>query len=311
MEPWQPKSDLFILNHRFAQAVLFLVAAGIALGIVRALFRRRYPNLQGDSVQRHSPGVAVAHWVNAVGVILCLISGFTILPYVRTAVSKLALYQIHLIGAGLTLVALLAVAVQANLGGSKRQIFPRAADLQAMWLELLAYAGLLGDEGILGFRGLQWPAAWRRSLERSTGYRRFHGKNGKYLATEKVLSYPLWALIILVVVATGIIKAVRYIYPVPQVVTEWSTRLHDWSLWAALVMLLVHAGAVVLVRSNWPLLASMFTTRVSAAYARARHALWYAELTAEAEQAAEQAAAQARGAGEKAVPRGGTAKGRS
>ena len=109
------------------------------------------------------------------------------------------------------------------------------------------------------------------------------GREGKYLAAEEVLSYPLWALVGLAIVSTGILKAARYAYPLPLSVVKWLTIVHDWAAVGTVVMLFAHVGALVLVRTNWPLFGSMFTGKVREAYEKEHHGEWYEELVAEVE----------------------------
>lgn len=168
-------------------------------------------------------------------------------------------------------------------GASRRhRLLPDRETLRDAGIELLSYVGLVGDQGVLGFPGLQWPTAWRREVERAVGFRGFPPE-GKYLATQRLLSYPLWVLVSLVVVATGLLKAMRYAYPLPAAVVRWSTILHDWAFIATIVLLSIHVAAVTVVRSNWPLLRSMFTGTVSLEHVRAVHGRWYLELLREME----------------------------
>ena len=285
MDGWSPQSALFQLNFRFASIALLCAAAGIALGLFgTALYRRRRPAISGGQVERHSPGHRLSHWLNAIGFILALITGALLyLQWLPNPFGLPLVYTLHYVGAAAILVGLGGTAVHALTTGASRhhRLLPTAESLRRTGLHLIAYAGLVGDQGILGFPGLQWPAAWRRAVERAVG---FHGfpPEGKYLATQRVLSYPLWVLVSLAVVSTGLLKAVRYAYPLPAGVILWSTRLHDWAFYGVQVMLFVHVAAVVLLRTNWPLLRSMFTGKVPLAYVRAVHGRWYEELVREA-----------------------------
>lgn len=272
---------LYALNHTWAKWMLVAVGVGIALGMWRLLFRRpaRPYNPRRGTVQRHAGAIALAHWVNAVGFILALYSGASLIRVLPRTLSEAHLYLVHYIGLTLVLLSLLAIAThQFIYGGHSFRI--SGADFRDAFVELVAYTGLVGDEGILGFRALQWPAGWRRSVEQTLGVQPGH-RNGKYLPTEKVLSLLPWMAVTAVVVVTGIIKGVRYLVPVPPAVLYYATLVHDWSVYAGGFMLLVHVGALVVVRTNWPLLASMFTTRVSVRYAAKRHPKWLEDVKPE------------------------------
>lgn len=286
-EPWAPKSELFQLNFRFASITLLFAAAGIALGLLGvALFRIRGPKLQAGTgtVRRHSVGHMLTHWVNAAGFILAAFTGAIMLNWLPINMEMGLLYTLHYIGAGAILIGFVATAVHAVTTGNSRRhrLIPSGAKIKETFIELLGYAGLVGDRGILGFQRLQWPAEMRREIEKGVGFTGFP-REGKYLAAEQVLSYPFWAIIGLAIVATGLLKAVRYVYFVPAEVIRWTTILHDWAFVATLVMLVVHVSALVVVKTNWPLFRSMFTGKVRADYAREYHAKWYDELVAELE----------------------------
>lgn len=286
-EPWSPQSQLFQLNYRFASITLLFAAAGIALGLFGvSFFRRRRPALQGRSgqVERHSIGHRVAHWLNALGFIAATLSGAMLLKWLPNPLDLTLVYTVHYLGAGAILLGMGGTAVHAlTTGASQRhRLIPRGETVRWALTGLLSYAGLVGDQGILGFKGLQWPASLRKSIEDSLGFQGFPAEQ-KYLASQRVLSYPFWVLVSLAVVSTGLLKAVRYAYPTPNAIVLWATRIHDWAFYGTLVMLFVHVAAVVLVRTNWPLLRSMFTGKVPLQYVRAVHGRWYEELVREQE----------------------------
>jgi len=285
-EPWAPQSTLFQLNFRWASITLLVSAAGIALGLFGgAFYRRRQAGLRPGSreVERHSVGHRVSHWLNAIGFLLAMGSGAVLtVSWLPNPFALPLLYTLHYVGAAAILLGLGGTAVHALTTGASRRhrLLPDGETLRTAGLELLSYAGLVGDRGVLGFSGLQWPVSLRREIERAVGFQGFPAE-GKYLATQRLLSYPLWVLVSLAVVATGLLKALRYAYPLPRTVVFWATRVHDWAFIGTIVMLFIHVAAVVLVRTNWPLLRSMFTGKVSLAYVQAVHGRWYQELLRE------------------------------
>ncbi|MDB4896218.1 MAG: hypothetical protein JWN15_2480 [Firmicutes bacterium] len=269
---------LFVLNHTWAKWMLIALGVGIALGLWRLLFRR--PAQPYDprtaTIKRHAGGIALAHWINAVGFILALYSGASLVHVLPRSLSEVALYKLHYVGLSLILLSLLAVATHRFVYGGHSFRFT-AADARAAFSELFVYAGLVGDEGILGFRALQWPAAWRRGTEKALGAHATH-RTGKYLPTEQVLSLLPWIIVMGAIVATGLIKGLRYLVPIPRGVLGVATIIHDWGVYAGAFMLVVHVAALVVVRTNWPLFISMFTTRVPARYAAERHPAWYKDV---------------------------------
>jgi thiosulfate reductase cytochrome b subunit len=119
------------------------------------------------------------------------------------------------------------------------------------------------------------PPAIRRQLQ--SALRRFDiapDPAGKYLATEKVISYPGWAILVGIVVVTGVIKAFHYLYTLPGWLRQAMTFLHDGATIFLIIFLALHVAALVLVPRNWALLKSMFTIRVSRGYAEERLPLW-------------------------------------
>lgn len=310
-EPWQPNSDLFKLNFRFASLALLLTAAAIGIGLLAAvLFRIRKVrlNLKTGAVQRHSTGHVLMHWVNAGGFLLATFTGAVMLKWIPVTMEMGLLYTLHFIGAGAILMGFVSTAVHATTKGttSRHRLIPTGHQIRETFIELLAYAGLVGDRGILGFRQVQLPTDLRRSVEKSVGFQGF-GRTGKYLAAEEVLSYPLWALVGLAIIGSGILKSIRYAYALPPAVVKWTTIIHDWAAVATLVMLAAHVGALVLVRTNWPLLASMFTSKVSVAHVKEVHGAWYDELVKEADKAGsgKVAASAQPGRGEKGMGHAG------
>lgn len=286
-DAWAPKSELFQLNFRLGTALLLVAAAGIAVGLLgTAIFRHRRVqlNVAKGEVRRHTIGHMLMHWVNAVGFLLAVFTGAVMLKWISLPMDKALLYTLHYVGAGAILVGFVATAVNAAAKGTTtvHRLIPKGQQVREAFMELLGYAGLVGDRGILGFRKLQWPAGLRAEVEKSVGFKGF-ARGGKYLAAEEVLSYPLWALVGLAIITTGILKAGRYAYPLPGGVVKWVTIVHDWAAVGAVVMLFVHVAALVLVRTNWPLFASMFTGKVSSEYAKEHHAEWYDEVVTQVE----------------------------
>jgi cytochrome b subunit of formate dehydrogenase len=133
-----------------------------------------------------------------------------------------------------------------------------------------------------GAFGIQLPQGARRSVQPLL--RRFNivpDYNGKYLATEKVISYTGWAILVGVIVITGLIKSLHYVYGMPGWLRQWSSYLHDGAIYFFIAMLIVHVAALTLVPRNWALLRSMFTTRVSRKYAEEHLPLWAEEAKPE------------------------------
>ncbi len=279
---------LFALNYTWAKWMLIAAGLGIALGMWRRLFLgpSRVYEAERGTLKRHAWPVAIAHWVNAVGFLLTLYSGASLIRLLPRSVAETTLYMLHYTGLTLMLLSLLAVITyQFVYGGHSFHV--TSADVRDALLELVAYTGLIGDGGILGFGALKWPASWRRRLEKKLGADRQH-RTGKYLPVEKVLSLLPWIIVVSFLVLTGLIKGLHYLIPMPAGLIQIATMIHDWCVYAGGLMLVFHVAALLVVRTNWPLLASMFTTRVSAHYAAERHPEWFKEAESLAKAAGEQ-----------------------
>ncbi len=191
------------------------------------------------------------------------------------------LYLLHFIGAALVLAVVAHHATfQMLLGG--RGLQPRGKeDFRMAAAETLGYAGVFSKKrSVLGI-GL--PVSIRRPLQRLF-VRRLGlapGEEDKYLASERVFSYLPWVILIGTVVLTGLVKAARYLMPVPEPALRVATFLHDGAIVWIVALLFIHVAALVLIPLNLPLLKTMVTTRISLHYVANHLPRWYRRLQAE------------------------------
>ena len=274
VQSYAPESMLFAVNTTGVKAITIALAAGIAFGFLRAPFARERPDPRRDTdVQRHSVAAMALHWVNALAFLLAIFTAVVLLKWLPNPLTLETTYVLHYVAAGLILFAIGAVATNALVYGttSKHRLIPSAEDLREFGWELLSYLGLRGEHGFLGFgrrqaaKGEEHPVSWGE----------------KYLGTERVMSYPLWVVIVGLLVVTGLIKGLRYTWSVPHAWLNVVTVIHDGSAIAAMVMLVLHAGAVLVVKTNWPLLKSMVTTREPIATAAELHPGWVETVSVE------------------------------
>jgi cytochrome b subunit of formate dehydrogenase len=269
-------SDLYELNVIFARIVPFLAGGFMALALLQRRLLRPAEANDAQSLGRHGVTEVVTHWLNAVGLVLCLITAVFLLNWIDNPLSLETAYIVHFIGAGFS-VAAVAHHIAYQLIGGGNGLVPRSkADVKNALGEAVSYTGVY--RGRTGVFGIQLPLSARRPLQ--SVLRRYEiapEPAGKYLATEKVISYTGWAVLVGIVVVTGLLKALHYIYALPGWLRDGLTFLHDGATIFFLIFLLIHVGALVLVPRNWGLLKSMFTTRVSRAYAREHLPAWAAE----------------------------------
>jgi hypothetical protein len=177
------------------------------------------------------------------------------------------------VGAGFTVVAI-AHHVAYHLAGGGAGLIPRSlADFKNALAEAVSYTGVY--RGMPGAFGIQLPRVVRQPFGRVLrALRIVPDPSGKFTASEKVLSYPVWTILIGVVVVTGVVKAVHYVYALPGGLREAMTFVHDGATIFLIIFLAFHVGALVLVPRNWPLLKSMFTTRIKRSYVERHLPAW-------------------------------------
>ncbi len=275
-----PQGFLFNDAVLFARVLLLFVALGIGFGIWRAQVSLREPIYSPGSsvVTRHDLGTVITHWVNAFGFIVGLITGAIALRWLPRPDSMQIVFAIHYIAAGLVAFAVASHLTQHGITGG-RGLIPRSLkDVREGLGEIVEYAGFFGPEGAAF--GINIPKGIRKAIaEIFVAFGIKPNKQiDKFLPPEKAFSYVPWAIIIGVIVVTGLVKSFRYLYPIPAPFVAMMSVLHDFFSGVSVAMLAIHLSAVLLVPRNWTLLKSMFTTRVPIEYVQARHPIWYAKL---------------------------------
>ncbi len=269
-------SALYTLDVVFARLLPFLIVGGAALALLQRRLRRRQAVAAGGALRRHEPSEVFEHWLNAAGIGLGLITAVWLRRWFHNPLSLETTYLLHFIGAGLTVAAVTHHLTYELVGGGAGLLPRRRADFKNALAEIVGYTGVY--RGMRGAFGVQLPRLIRRPLQRVL--RALHivpDPSGKYLATEKVLSYTIWTVLIGLIVITGIVKTLHYIVAMPAGLRQTMTFLHDGATIFLIVFLGIHVGALVLVPRNWPLLKSMVTTRISREYAQRHLPLWQEE----------------------------------
>lgn len=278
-----PQSGIYADAVLLARILPFVIALGIGFGVWQAKMRANESKSSpsSPSVIRHDRGSVIAHWTVTIGFLLGMITGFMILRWLPYPSDVRFIFALHYVGSGLVLFAVAGHLTQQGIIGSTGLIPRRFKDIMEALGVLTEYAGLYGPDGA-AFR-LNLPKGFRQTFAetfRSFGIRP-PKQLGKYLPAEKVLSYVPWAIVVGVMVITGLIKSFRFLYPIPPTFIALMTTLHDLSAYASVVMLVVHLAALLLVPHHWPLVGSMFTTLIPRKYVEQYLPLWYAELVAQ------------------------------
>jgi cytochrome b subunit of formate dehydrogenase len=212
-----------------------------------------------DTVLRHSPAVRIAHWAVALSGLALLFSGMGQLPMFRryniVELPGMAWsddFEIHLVihyAAAAVFGAAVLFHVVHHLRRRERAALPRRGDVRESWRILVAM-----------LRGRPEPPS------------------GKFLAEQR-LAYAAIGGTSLVLLGTGLIKSFKNLGPIvlPPGLLTGVTLLHTAAAMGFMALVGAHLAAFLL-RANRPLLPSMFTGRVSRAYAEHRHPLWLAGL---------------------------------
>jgi len=138
----------------------------------------------------------------------------------------------------------------------------------------IIYHGLLKEQGLMPRRG---------DIKASViVVKSFFGKGeeppfDKYLPEQR-LAYLGMAVIIAVIVISGLVKTYKNIYApdLSHTIVLWATWLHNIFFVLFILAFAGHIGAIVL-KPNRPMVRGIFTGAVRLDYARHRHPLWLAE----------------------------------
>jgi cytochrome b subunit of formate dehydrogenase len=272
----QPWGQLLSDNFVFARSIPFTLGLGVAFGAFRAFGRRQATTQRrrGDgALRRFAPGTASMHWLTAVGFLLALVTGtwqyLKGLLAVESPVDMPLVYRGHYIGATLLLFATAHFLTYWGMDGRRPLAVPagqRIRHLRGATHELpKPIGGAIG--ALLGLDMRRQPPPV-----------------GEFTYYEKTVSFPLWVVLLAAIVVTGILKAMRYVYPIPGDVLWWVSAVHVGAMVALAAKLLDHLR-YVLAPSRWPLLVASFTTWVSQAYVARRHPAWLEQVERPAREA--------------------------
>ncbi len=210
-------------------------------------------------VVRHSALELIEHWAIAISGLILLLTGIFELPVAK----RYYLIEIPGLGWSADFITSLYLHYAAAL------IFTVAAVFHVF------HHGLRGEKGLLPQKGdLASSVAVMKSLIGIGKEPPLH----KYLPEQR-LAYAGMAVIILMLILSGLVKTYKNIYApdMSHTVLLWATWIHNISFILFFLAFLAHMGAIIL-RPNWPMVRGIFTGKVRLDYARHRHALWLNEL---------------------------------
>jgi cytochrome b subunit of formate dehydrogenase len=264
----QPWGQLLTDNFLFARSLPFTIALGIVAGFWRASTWGSGTNVQNaGAVRRFAPSTVWLHGLAGLALITLLVTGgWQYLKGLLAADSPVymgTVYRIHYVAASLLIFVSVVFITDWLRRGEDALTVKRGQQIRSL-------------------RGLANELP--RPLKAFVGYvlgldlRRAPPPTDQFTYYERTFSFPTWELAIALIVITGVIKAMRYVYPIPGDVLYWVSAIHVGA-GVLLGMKLLDHLRYVLAPSRWPLMVSMATGWVPAAYVQRFHKAWYAEVT--------------------------------
>lgn len=217
-----------------------------------------------NRVIRHSKLELFEHWAIAISGLILLLTGIFELPVAKRY------YIITVPGLGWT----------ADFITSLYLHYAAALVFTAVGLFHVVYHALLGEKGLMPKKG---DIAQSVQVIKSFIGLGKEPPMPKYLPEQR-LAYVGMAVIILLLIVSGLVKTYKNIYApdLSHTVLLWATWIHNIGFILFFLTFLAHMAAIAL-RPNWPMVRGIFTGKVRLDYARHRHGLWIAELEPSAE----------------------------
>jgi hypothetical protein len=277
----QPWGQLLGDNFLFARSLPFTIGLGIAVGFWRASGWHWGPERrQGDqAVRRFAPSTIWLHALAGISLLtLIATGGWQYLKGLLSADSPIymgTVYRIHYIAASLLIFVTVAFVTDWLLRNEKSLTVAKGQGIRTM-------RGLAHE--------LPRPIGATLGFVLGLDLRRAPPQTEQFTYYERSVSFPLWELSVGLIILTGVIKAMRYIYPIPGDVLYWVSAVHVGAGVLLGLKLLDHLR-YVLAPSRWPLMVAMGSGWIPEGYVRRFHPAWYARVSTEAAPSAAPAAA--------------------
>jgi len=265
----QPWGQLLGDNFLFARSLPFTIALGIAFGFWRASGWHWGPDRRpaDQAIRRFAPSTIWLHALAGVALLaLIFTGGWQYLKGLLGADSPLymgTVYRIHYIAASLLIFASVAFVTDWLLRNERSLTIGKGQFIRTM-------RGLAHE--------LPKPLGTIIGYGLGLDLRRAPPPTEEFTYYERSISFPLWELTIGLIILTGVIKAMRYIYPIPGDVLYWISAVHVGSGLLLGLKLLDHLR-FVLSPSRWPLMGAMATGWIPAGYVQKFHPGWYTRIT--------------------------------
>jgi hypothetical protein len=171
-------------------------------------------------------------------------------------------YRVHYVGATLLLLAM--------------------STMVTYWL-VAGVGGLLPPRGqrVRHLRGLahELPRPLRGALAVLLGLnmRRPPPPTEQFTYYETTVSFPTWIVLLGLVTLTGVLKAMRYVYPIPGDLLWWASTLHVASMVLLAAKTLDHLR-YVFAPGRWSMMTAMVSGWMPLRVVRQQHPAWYEEI---------------------------------
>jgi hypothetical protein len=265
----QPWGQLLGDNFLFARSLPFTIGLGIALGYWRASGWRFGSERRASdgAIRRFAPSTVWLHALSGLALMTLMATGgwqyLKGLLGAETPIYMGTVYRIHYLAASLL-------------------IFVTAACVTDWLLRGERSLGVTGGQWIRTLRGLAHELG--KPIGSTLGYmlgldlRRAAPPTEQFTYYERTISFPIWVLALGLIIVTGVIKAMRYVYPIPGEILYWISAAHVGSGVLLGLKLLDHLR-YVFAPSRWPLMVSMATGWLPERYVQRVFPGWYAHLS--------------------------------
>jgi len=269
----QPWGQLLTDNFLFARSLPFTIGLGIVAGYWRAA-GWRYAGTQrretDGAIRRFARSTVWLHALAGIALVTLIATGgwqyLKGLLDVESPIYMGTVYRLHYIAASALIFVSIVFVTDWLLRGEQA---------------LTVGKGQL----IRSLRGLahELPGPLRTTLAYTLGLdlRRTPPPADEFTFYERVVSFPTWELTIGLIILTGVIKAIRYVFPIPGDVLYWVSAIHVGS-GVLLGMKLLDHLRYVLAPSRWPTMAAMASGWMPQAYVQRFYPAWYARITSNA-----------------------------
>lgn len=228
--------------------------------LVAGLSKRKDPVIKGDKVLRHDMPARVSHWTHAIGTTLLLISGIIMglrftPSFVNNSEGTAFWMNIHFVFAMLFLFG--TFYWLGNTLISRYRFREHLPTKNAVSYTVQHYGHLLG---IKKYKSIP--------------------PEKKYFESERV-AFILALVATVVVLLSGVFKALAHVVNLPEAFMNASTWIHDISCVAMLLFFVAHVFFAAIAPFSWTTLKSMFTGTIPLEHAKDEHGGWVEELVEE------------------------------